>query len=156
MALCETERLGCGLLGAFGVGTTTSMAPICKSCFNTPERSARRFVRPPPDQAGVPPGCLRTANTPPNSPVAVRSAGRSFLAWRAKATIRAAGIRSAETLKSYPPAAHPSALPRTSSTPAPTGDWHCRSCNCLLYTSDAADEEDSVDLGGRRIIKKKK
>eukprot|EP00658_Telonema_sp_P-2_P067069 TRINITY_DN56017_c0_g1_i2.p1 TRINITY_DN56017_c0_g1~~TRINITY_DN56017_c0_g1_i2.p1 ORF type:complete len:309 (+),score=57.83 TRINITY_DN56017_c0_g1_i2:95-1021(+) len=28
-------------------------------------------------------------------------------------------------------------------------------CDCLLYTSDAADEEDSVDLGGRRIIKKK-
>eukprot|EP00658_Telonema_sp_P-2_P056146 TRINITY_DN44632_c0_g1_i1.p1 TRINITY_DN44632_c0_g1~~TRINITY_DN44632_c0_g1_i1.p1 ORF type:complete len:117 (-),score=28.30 TRINITY_DN44632_c0_g1_i1:44-394(-) len=28
-------------------------------------------------------------------------------------------------------------------------------CTCLLYTSDAADEEDSVDLGGRRIIKKK-
>eukprot|EP00658_Telonema_sp_P-2_P039182 TRINITY_DN28021_c0_g2_i1.p1 TRINITY_DN28021_c0_g2~~TRINITY_DN28021_c0_g2_i1.p1 ORF type:complete len:145 (-),score=37.83 TRINITY_DN28021_c0_g2_i1:77-511(-) len=27
---------------------------------------------------------------------------------------------------------------------------------CLLYTSDAADEEDSVDLGGRRIINKKK
>ena len=26
---------------------------------------------------------------------------------------------------------------------------------CLLYTSDAADEEDSVDVGGRRIIKKK-
>ena len=23
---------------------------------------------------------------------------------------------------------------------------------CLLYTSDAADEEDSVDLGGPRII----
>ena len=31
-----------------------------------------------------------------------------------------------------------------------------RSRACLLYTSDAADEEDSVDLGGRRIIKKKK
>ena len=28
--------------------------------------------------------------------------------------------------------------------------WHC-----LLYTSDAADERPSVDLGGRRIIKKK-
>ena len=27
---------------------------------------------------------------------------------------------------------------------------------CLLYTSDAADEEDSVDLGGCRILKKKK
>ena len=26
--------------------------------------------------------------------------------------------------------------------------WHS---NCLLYTSDAADELDGVDLGGRRI-----
>ena len=32
-----------------------------------------------------------------------------------------------------------------------------RSCRtCLLYTSDAADERSSVDLGGRRIIKKKR
>ena len=32
-----------------------------------------------------------------------------------------------------------------------------RNCStCLLYTSDAADERSSVDLGGRRIIKKKK
>ena len=28
--------------------------------------------------------------------------------------------------------------------------------NCLLYTSDAADERSSVDLGGRRIIKQQK
>ena len=34
------------------------------------------------------------------------------------------------------------------------GKLHCWSC--LLYTSDAADERSSVDLGGRRIIKKKK
>ena len=27
--------------------------------------------------------------------------------------------------------------------------------SCFLYTSDAADERSSVDLGGRRIIKKK-
>ena len=27
---------------------------------------------------------------------------------------------------------------------------------CLLYTSDAADERSSGDLGGRRVIKKKK
>ena len=27
---------------------------------------------------------------------------------------------------------------------------------CLLYTSDAADERSSVDLGGRRIIKQTK
>ena len=33
------------------------------------------------------------------------------------------------------------------------GDFYYR---CLLYTSDAADERSSVDLGGRRIIKKKK
>ena len=26
---------------------------------------------------------------------------------------------------------------------------------CLLYTSDAADEQRGVDIGGRRIIKKK-
>ena len=31
-----------------------------------------------------------------------------------------------------------------------------RTVTCLLYTSDAADERSSVDLGGRRIIKKKK
>ena len=30
-----------------------------------------------------------------------------------------------------------------------------RYSSCLLYTSDAADERSSVDLGGRRIIKKK-
>ena len=30
------------------------------------------------------------------------------------------------------------------------------SYTCLLYTSDAADERSSVDLGGRRNIKKKK
>ena len=31
----------------------------------------------------------------------------------------------------------------------------CQSNSCLLYTSDAADEGLGVDLGGRRIIKKK-
>ena len=36
----------------------------------------------------------------------------------------------------------------------PEGDAQVRAC--LLYTSDAADERSSVDLGGRRIIKKKK
>ena len=37
-------------------------------------------------------------------------------------------------------------LPQIRLDPAP---------GCLLYTSDAADERSSVDLGGRRIIKKK-
>ena len=35
-------------------------------------------------------------------------------------------------------------------------DGHIRLVICLLYTSDAADERSSVDLGGCRIIKKKK
>ena len=35
-----------------------------------------------------------------------------------------------------------------------TGNW-VQYTTCLLYTSDAADERSSVDLGGRRIIKKK-
>eukprot|EP00656_Telonema_subtile_P049163 TRINITY_DN6043_c0_g1_i1.p1 TRINITY_DN6043_c0_g1~~TRINITY_DN6043_c0_g1_i1.p1 ORF type:complete len:132 (-),score=28.87 TRINITY_DN6043_c0_g1_i1:18-413(-) len=38
---------------------------------------------------------------------------------------------------------------------AAIADATALSQDCLLYTSDAADEEDSVDLGGRRIIKKK-
>ena len=37
-----------------------------------------------------------------------------------------------------------------------TVDQISRNVVCLLYTSDAADERSSVDLGGRRIIKKKK
>ena len=36
------------------------------------------------------------------------------------------------------------------------GQVHPLTVPCLLYTSDAADERSSVDLGGRRIIKKKK
>ena len=35
------------------------------------------------------------------------------------------------------------------------GEISGRLDDCLLYTSDAADERSSVDLGGRRIIKKK-
>src|SRR5665213_2203134 len=41
-----------------------------------------------------------------------------------------------------------------------TALWHAFDHNllwfCLLYTSDAADDLLCVDLGGRRIIKKKK
>src|SRR5665811_405998 len=37
-----------------------------------------------------------------------------------------------------------------------TTDFFPPVCSCLLYTSDAADDLTRVDLGGRRIIKKKK
>ena len=40
--------------------------------------------------------------------------------------------------------------------PAKQNGHFVRAYICLLYTSDAADERSSVDLGGRRIIKKKK
>eukprot|EP00658_Telonema_sp_P-2_P048405 TRINITY_DN36821_c0_g1_i2.p1 TRINITY_DN36821_c0_g1~~TRINITY_DN36821_c0_g1_i2.p1 ORF type:complete len:126 (-),score=25.25 TRINITY_DN36821_c0_g1_i2:116-493(-) len=51
----------------------------------------------------------------------------------------------------------PSEAEMVKATPANAGTTNStRIDTCLLYTSDAADEEDSVDLGGRRIIKKKK
>ena len=40
--------------------------------------------------------------------------------------------------------------------PEDIGSEYIWNYGCLLYTSDAADERSSVDLGGRRIIKKKK
>ena len=46
---------------------------------------------------------------------------------------------------------HPHAVVERVFDPFHEGLW-----DCLLYTSDAADERSSVDLGGRRIIKKKK
>ena len=42
----------------------------------------------------------------------------------------------------------------TYSLPIPSNDKTYNSYFCLLYTSDAADERSSVDLGGRRIINK--
>ena len=50
------------------------------------------------------------------------------------------------------PNEHGRNIQRVRSFPAVAGMYYC----CLLYTSDAADERSSVDLGGRRIIKKKK
>ena len=48
-------------------------------------------------------------------------------------------------------------MPQASKSGRPARSPATRSvCICLLYTSDAADERSSVDLGGRRIIKKKK
>src|SRR5664280_2656813 len=74
---------------------------------------------------------------PDNSPFAQVSrpaAGLPRIAERPPASPRYA-VRPVSGCRTAPPAGH--------SRPA---------LSCLLYTSDAADEEDSVDLGGRRII----
>ena len=47
-------------------------------------------------------------------------------------------------------------LPDNIANQIAAGEVIQRPASCLLYTSDAADERSSVDLGGRRIIKKKK
>src|SRR5450756_3242889 len=44
---------------------------------------------------------------------------------------------------------------RQSHTPLSTWFWGAYLVTCLLYTSDAADDLLCVDLGGRRLIKKK-
>src|SRR5664280_3880969 len=62
----------------------------------------------------------------------------------------------------WPGAAHALPVEKTIAEIQGTGDTSPEAGNavttkgCLLYTSDAADEEDSVDLGGRRIINKEK
>eukprot|EP00658_Telonema_sp_P-2_P037571 TRINITY_DN27015_c0_g1_i2.p1 TRINITY_DN27015_c0_g1~~TRINITY_DN27015_c0_g1_i2.p1 ORF type:complete len:358 (-),score=65.58 TRINITY_DN27015_c0_g1_i2:8-970(-) len=61
----------------------------------------------------------------------------------------AAAARSSSSTSAVPSAADV-VPPTTNVSPVPVNMK-----GCLLYTSDAADEEDSVDLGGRRIIKKK-
>eukprot|EP00658_Telonema_sp_P-2_P047543 TRINITY_DN36174_c0_g1_i1.p1 TRINITY_DN36174_c0_g1~~TRINITY_DN36174_c0_g1_i1.p1 ORF type:complete len:128 (+),score=55.68 TRINITY_DN36174_c0_g1_i1:31-414(+) len=72
--------------------------------------------------------------------------------WRCAKQFWSAVSRSTATT-----ATPPTPTPTTPSTPTSTPTSpSTSSATCLLYTSDAADEEDSVDLGGRRIIKKKK
>ena len=51
--------------------------------------------------------------------------------------------------------AQPGMQPRRATHEIAQGELILASKVCLLYTSDAADERSSVDLGGRRIIKKK-
>ena len=46
-------------------------------------------------------------------------------------------------------------IAKTGANRGPFSQVRASYVDCLLYTSDAADEEDSVDIGGTRIIKKK-
>eukprot|EP00656_Telonema_subtile_P010581 TRINITY_DN15126_c0_g1_i1.p2 TRINITY_DN15126_c0_g1~~TRINITY_DN15126_c0_g1_i1.p2 ORF type:complete len:118 (-),score=12.37 TRINITY_DN15126_c0_g1_i1:45-398(-) len=46
-------------------------------------------------------------------------------------------------------------IPTWALQPLHNPEWSDDLKSCLLYTSDAADEEDSGDLGGCRLIKKK-
>ena len=81
----------------------------------------------------------------------VRSRGLGDVYKRQGSTIPAAcTIRSAGAFCAAQGMAQ---LPVPAASGAGAWEW---SRTCLLYTSDAADERSSVDLGGRRIIKKKK
>src|SRR5674536_408574 len=67
-------------------------------------------------------------------------------------------VNSRHCLRSPPQSWRSGSSTRLSTTPRSSKELRPlrRRRGCLLYTSDAADEEDSVDLGGRRILKKKK
>ncbi len=72
---------------------------------------------------------------------------------------------TATTAASVPTSATPAEAPREAATAAPAREpapertqapARTQAPSGLLYTSDAADDSLRVDLGGRRIIKKKK
>src|SRR5665811_2256397 len=58
--------------------------------------------------------------------------------------------------KGRSPSVRPNDLQVASCLTCTEFDPRTRAKNCLLYTSDAADDLTRVDLGGRRLIKKKK
>src|SRR5664280_2421238 len=83
----------------------------------------------------------------PSRPAATGARGASITAaWRAGVASTTPSTRRLD-LPPGPPTDRPGGTPEPPRVMVQVG------C-CLLYTSDAADEEDSVDLGGRRIIKK--
>src|SRR5674536_316279 len=105
----------------------------------------------------------------PSLPSPLRYAGGSQLL-RASPPARPASVLSPSRIPPLgvlPLACPPHSLPWGTDTPVSGRAFTCSrrepgpgSCclyaghhlgSCLLYTSDAADEEDSVDLGGRRI-----
>eukprot|EP00658_Telonema_sp_P-2_P084587 TRINITY_DN9431_c0_g1_i1.p1 TRINITY_DN9431_c0_g1~~TRINITY_DN9431_c0_g1_i1.p1 ORF type:complete len:283 (+),score=48.06 TRINITY_DN9431_c0_g1_i1:3-851(+) len=67
---------------------------------------------------------------------------------RAVTSLSPIGARAAWLLQSWDDLSQATALMPLDGYEATTAAFY----SCLLYTSDAADEEDSVDLGGRRII----
>ena len=64
-------------------------------------------------------------------------------------------IRDSTNSKYLPGASLPEKLKATTDIAEAVSGADVVIMGCLLYTSDAADERSSVDLGGRRIIKKK-
>src|SRR5665648_617467 len=94
--------------------------------------------------------CTESGHTPPHTPRTMSAAPMTPMT-------RAMIFRVVHMIRQRP-AVHERAGPGQISTRCQrVQDAHqepVKSTPCLLYTSDAADEEDSVDLGGRRIIKK--
>ena len=65
-------------------------------------------------------------------------------------------IRDRFDIKQEDTLEHPQHIDKTFEAIVANPPFSAQWSACLLYTSDAADERSSVDLGGRRIIKKKK
>ena len=74
--------------------------------------------------------------------------------------VRSRGLGDVYKRQASRTASLPMVIPRAAAAPATRTQCNAHPVAhhqaCLLYTSDAADERSSVDLGGRRIIKKKK
>src|SRR5664279_6200387 len=88
-------------------------------------------------------GC---AHTPRSTPISAGPAGRPGLDWLSVSVFMVNRVRPG-------PSSYLLRAGFARRRGRRTSGSHGRSVDCLLYTSDAADEEDSVDLGGRRIIK---
>eukprot|EP00658_Telonema_sp_P-2_P059409 TRINITY_DN4829_c0_g1_i4.p1 TRINITY_DN4829_c0_g1~~TRINITY_DN4829_c0_g1_i4.p1 ORF type:complete len:894 (-),score=167.67 TRINITY_DN4829_c0_g1_i4:43-2601(-) len=103
-------------------------------------------------------------STSPSSPLQRRSSSRVALLVPPSASSSSPDLRQRRRSSSFPQVATEAVSAAAAVAPqlllvTPIGGslgTGAVSNTCLLYTSDAADEEDSVDLGGRRIIKKKK
>src|SRR5665811_2620435 len=114
-----------------------------KNCGTQPARPIPKIVQPTSATQIVGASAAVASPTAPTM-----AAAWTYVALPTRSTRRSASSRTMVIAAENAPNAHAAVAldaPRLS----------CR-WTCLLYTSDAADDLTRVDLGGRRIIKKKK
>src|SRR5450756_2385280 len=88
--------------------------------------------------------------------IAVRGRALHGAAWLDSSGVRRVGAQSTAPTWSVGPVSRVTSVTRDTARIGCYETERSRMvCSCLLYTSDAADDLLCVDLGGRRIIKKK-